>query len=406
VNSNNMKRKLRIGIVAGEVSGDTLGAGLIKALQQYCPDAQFEGIGGPKMIACGFRTLVPMERLSVMGFIEPLGRLPELLRIKKHLQNHFIESPPDVFIGIDSPGFNLRVERVLHDHGIRTVHYVSPSVWAWGEKRIHDIAQAVDLVLALFPFETEIYERHNIGVRFIGHPLADQIDPEADDANDKLTARLELGLPVDAQVLAMLPGSRRDEINRLGRLFIRTARQSLLKFPELHFVIPCANAERHLQLNQMLRQENIVDGLDKHFHIIDGHSHRAMKAADLVVLASGTATLEAMLLKRPMVVCYRLAPLTWMLAKRLVKVKHVGLPNLLADESLVPELLQNRATVPELTAAIERLLCDTEQRQYLLSRFADIHVQIRRDASIQAAAAVLELIAGEGTDHAAATLPS
>jgi len=207
-------------------------------------------------------------------------------------------------------------------------------------------------------------------------------------------------------VLAMLPGSRRDEINRLGRLFIRTARQSLLKFPELHFVIPCANAERHLQLNQMLRQENIVDGLDKHFHIIDGHSHRAMKAADLVVLASGTATLEAMLLKRPMVVCYRLAPLTWMLAKRLVKVKHVGLPNLLADESLVPELLQNRATVPELTAAIERLLCDTEQRQYLLSRFADIHLQIRRDASIQAAAAVLELIAGEGIDHAAATLPS
>jgi len=401
-----MKKKIRIGIVAGEVSGDTLGADLIRALQQFCPDAQFEGIGGPKMIACGFRTLVPMERLSVMGFIEPLGRLPELLRIKKDLQNHFIESPPDVFIGIDSPGFNLRIERVLHDHGIRTVHYVSPSVWAWGEKRIHDIALAVDLMLALFPFETAIYERHNIGVRFIGHPLADQIDLETDDAEDKLTARIELGLPVNAQVLALLPGSRKDEISRLGRLFISTARQCLLKAPELHFVIPCANDERRMQLNKLLEQEGITDSFNRHFHIIDGRSHSAMKAADLVVLASGTATLEAMLLKRPMIICYRLAPLTWMLARRLVKVKHVGLPNLLAGESLVPELLQDKATVAELSAAIEKLLSDTEQRQYLLSRFADIHRQIRRDASAQAATAVLDLIAGEGAQDAAATLSS
>ncbi len=401
-----MKKILRIGIAAGEVSGDTLGAGLIKALQQYCPDAQFEGIGGPKMIACGFRTLVPMERLSVMGFIEPLGRLSELLRIKRDLQNHFIKSPPDVFIGIDSPGFNLRVERVLHDRGIRTVHYVSPSVWAWGEKRIHDIALAVDLVLALFPFETAVYEQHNIGVRFIGHPLADQIDPEADDADAKMKARAELGLPTDAKVLALLPGSRKDEISRLGGLFLNAARQCLLKSPELHFVLPCANAERRLQLNEMLNQQGISDGFDKHFHIIDGHSHSAMKAADLVVLASGTATLEAMLLKRPMIICYRLAPLTWMLARRLVKVKYVGLPNLLAGESLVPELLQSKATVPELTATIERLLFDTEQRRYLLSRFADIHQQIRRDASVQAATAVLKLITGEGTANAAATLPS
>jgi lipid-A-disaccharide synthase len=401
-----MKKILRIGIAAGEVSGDILGAGLIKALQQYCPDAQFEGIGGPKMIACGFRTLVPMERLSVMGFIEPLGRLPELLRIKRDLQNHFIESPPDVFIGIDSPGFNLRVERVLHDHGIRTVHYVSPSVWAWGEKRIYDIAQAVDLVLTLFPFETAVYEQNHIGVRFIGHPLADQIDPQADDRSEKLQARAELGISPDATVLALLPGSRKDEISRLGKLFLRTARQCLLKNPELHFVLPCANAERRLQLNEILAEENIFDGFNKHFHLVDGNSHGAMRAADLVVLASGTATLEAMLLKRPMIICYRLAPLTWMLAKRLVKVKYVGLPNLLAREPLVPELLQNKATVSELTAAIERLLLDTAQQQYVLRRFTEIHQQIRCDASAQAAIAVLKLITGESASDATATVPS
>jgi lipid-A-disaccharide synthase len=389
-----MTKTLRIGMVAGEVSGDILGAGLIKAIQQRHPDAQFEGIGGPQMIACGFRSQIAMERLSVMGFIEPLGRLPELLRIKRNLEQHFIQNPPDVFVGIDSPGFNLRVERVLHDHGIRTVHYVSPSVWAWGEKRIHDIARAVDRVLALFPFETDIYERHGIGVSFIGHPLADQIDPEADDRQTRSEACDRLGLPADATVMALMPGSRRDEVARLGHIFVQTAIASLHRHPTLHFAIPCANAQRLQQMQSMLQ----AAGVDpERFHLLDGQSHDAMKAADLVLLASGTATLEAMLLKRPMIVCYRLAPLTWLLASRLVKVPYVSLPNLLAGEALVPELLQHQVTVPALTACIDRLLADPEHRHRLVERFHHIHLQIRCGASGQAAAAVLAEAHGSGT---------
>ena len=386
-----MKRILRIGMVAGEVSGDTLGAGLIQALQQRYPDAQFEGIGGPKMIACGFRSLADMERLSVMGFIEPLARLPELLRIKKNLEEHFIQSPPDVFVGIDSPGFNLRVERVLHDHGIRTMHYVSPSVWAWGAKRIHDIARAVDMVLALFPFETTIYEQHRIGVRFVGHPLADQFDPDADDAAGKAAARAALGLEPGTPVLALMPGSRRDEIGRLGRIFVQTALQCQALNPMLRCVLPCANAQRRQQLEEILQQENA----GSNFQIFEGNAHTAMKAADLVLLASGTATLEAMLLKRPMIVCYRLAPLTWMLASRMLKVPYVSLPNLLAGEALVPEYLQHAVTVPALTANVQQLLADAQERARLAERFTGIHRQLRRDASVQAADAVIAMAARE-----------
>lgn len=339
------------------------------------------------MLAEGFHSFFPMERLSVMGFIEPLGRLPELLRIKKTLETHFIASPPDVFVGIDSPGFNLRIEKVLHDHGIKTVHYVSPSVWAWGQKRIHKIAQAVDLVLALFPFETTIYDQHNVPVKFIGHPLADTIDIAADDLQHQARARDLLGLSTQERIVALMPGSRRDEIARLGPIFIATAKRCLETSPQLQFVIPCANQERKVQVEHLLAEQSA----GAQFHVLDGQSHQAMLAADLVLLASGTATLEAMLLKRPMVVCYRLSPLTFALASRLLKVPYVSLPNLLASERLVPEFLQNEVTVENLSAELSALIGDDARRALLAQRFTQIHQEIRRDASRQAATAVLRV---------------
>ncbi len=388
---------MRIAMIAGETSGDILGAGLMQAILRICPDARFEGIGGPRMLALGFHSFVPMERLSVMGFIEPLGRLPELLRIKKNLETHFIASPPDVFVGIDSPGFNLRIEKVLHDSGIRTVHYVSPSVWAWGQKRIHKIAQAVDLVLALFPFETAIYDRHNVPVRFIGHPLADTIEIRTDDDARQQQMRVELGLSGAGNVIALMPGSRRDEIRRLGSVFFATAQRCLERDPKLRFVIPCANAERRAQVEQMLGEDEIARQVRQSFLVLDGHSHEAMLAADVVLLASGTATLEAMLLKRPMVVCYKLAPLTYALASRMLKVPYVALPNLLAGERLVPEFLQDQVTVENLQRELFALLGDAERRQLLAQRFGAIHLDIRRDASAEAARAVLE-VAGHVPD--------
>lgn len=375
-------------MIAGETSGDMLGVALMQAIRRRCPQAQFEGIGGPRMLAEGFHSFFPMERLSVMGFIEPLGRLPELLRIKKSLVRHFQESPPDVFIGIDSPGFNLRIEQDLHDLGIRTVHYVSPSVWAWGQKRIHKIARAVDLVLALFPFETAIYEQHRVPVRFVGHPLADTIDLEAGDALSRQRARDALGLQAEGRVIALLPGSRRDEISRLGAVFIATAQRCLAQDQTLRFVIPCANAERRAQVLALLQAQGAGD----QFMVFEGNSQQAMQAADLVLLASGTATLEAMLLRRPMVVCYRLAPLTWMLASRMLKVPYISLPNLLAGERLVPELLQDDVTPEKIAAALQDWLEHPERQSELVQRFADIHGSIRRDASTQAAEAILDLL--------------
>ncbi len=375
-------------MIAGETSGDMLGVALMQAIRRRCPQARFEGIGGPRMLAEGFHSFFPMERLSVMGFIEPLGRLPELLHIKKSLVRHFQQSPPDVFIGIDSPGFNLRIEQELHDLGIRTVHYVSPSVWAWGQKRIHKIARAVDLVLALFPFETAIYEQHQVPVRFVGHPLADTIALDAGDALHRQRAREALGLNADGRVIALLPGSRRDEINRLGAIFIATALRCLGQNPTLRFVIPCANAERRAQVLALLQAQGAGD----QFMVFEGNSHQAMQAADLVLLASGTATLEAMLLRRPMVVCYRLASLTWMLASRMLKVPYVSLPNLLAAQRLVPEFLQDEVTPERLAGALQDWLDQPGRQAELLERFAQIHHTIRRDASSQAADAIVSLV--------------
>lgn len=378
---------MRVGMIAGEASGDSLGEGLIRAIRRLCPDATFEGIGGPKMIAQGFTSFTPMERLSVMGFVEPLARLPELLRIKKNLESRFIASPPDVFVGIDSPGFNLRVEQVLHDAQIPTVHYVSPSVWAYGQKRIHKIAKATDLVLALFPFETPFYDRYQVPVRFVGHPLADTIPIEGGGIVEQRIAREKLGVEQSGVYVALMPGSRRNEIARLGPVFIQAAMRVRERNPDLQFLLPCANQERERQVLQLLQAAGAQEG----FHVFNGLSHQVMRAADVVLLASGTATLEAMLLKRPMLVAYSLSPLTYALASRMLKVPYVSLPNLLAGERLVAEFLQYDVTVDKLCAELERLLDDSEAQEALLCRYREIHEQIRCDADMQAAKAVLEI---------------
>lgn len=386
-----MKRPLRIAIVAGEKSGDNLAAGLIAALQQHHGDVVFEGIGGPAMLALGFESFFNMERLSVMGIVEPLGRLPELLRMKKTVEQRFINNPPDVFIGIDSPAFNLPIETKLRKHGIKTVHYVSPSVWAYGEKRIHKIKRAVDLMLTLFPFETKIYDQYQIPVKFVGHPLGDSIElEEADPLREKAraAARNRLGLAPSDKVLALLPGSRASEVQRLGSVFIEAAQLSQKKYPGLKIVIPCASEQRKLQIEAMLDPK-----LQEDFILLDSDAQTAMSAANLVLLASGTATLEALLLRRPMVICYKVAALTYFYAGLVLKVPYIGLPNLLAGKALVPEYLQDAVTVETLMTEISRCLNDEINMQPLIHEYDKIHRRIRCNASAEAATAVLSLCA-------------
>ncbi|MEX1196995.1 MAG: lipid-A-disaccharide synthase [Pseudohongiellaceae bacterium] len=386
---------LRIGLVAGESSGDMLGQGLIRALRERCPDVEFSGIGGPRMQEEGFRSLEDMERLSVMGFVEPLGRLPELLGIMSRVQQHFETWRADVVIGIDSPGFNLRLERRLHEAGLRTVHYVSPSVWAWGRKRVQRMAGNVDLVLALLPFETAIYQEQGIAAEFVGHPLADRIDPGT--GYDRLVRdrhRETFGIAGEAPVIALMPGSRHNEVARLGQLFLRAFQSCLDVRPDLRAVIPCATPARRTQVAAMV--EALPASCRERCVLLDGQSHEAMLSADVVVLASGTATLEGMLLRRPMVVAYRLAPLTWMLASRLLRVPYVSLPNLLAGDELIPELLQSAVTPDALRGAILRWLGDRDAVERLCRRFDGLHEVLRRDASDRAAGAVLRLTGAAG----------
>lgn len=380
------QRPLRFGIVAGEASGDLLGAGLIRAIRQRHPRAVFEGIAGEQMIAAGASSLFPMERLAVMGIVEVLGRYRELLGIRRQLARHFQQQPPDVFIGIDAPDFNLGLERQLRDAGIKTAHYVSPSVWAWRQRRVKKIARAADLMLTLFPFEADFYRQHQVAVRFVGHPLADMIPLQVDQA----AARQQLSLPVAGEVLALLPGSRTNELHYLAEPFIETARWLLARRPGVRIVVPLANRVRRRQFEQTLaRLEN-----PPAMTLLDGQSREVMAAADVVLLASGTAALEAMLLKRPMVVAYKLAPLSYWLAKHLLKVDSVSLPNLLAGESLVPELIQHAATPQRLGQAVLDFFAQPQLAERMQQRFTDIHHSLRQDASAQAAAAVLALAAG------------
>jgi len=369
---------LRIALVAGEASGDILGSGLMRAIKTRHPDAQFIGVGGPLMEAEGMVSYFPMERLSVMGLVEVLGRLRELLAKRKVLIQTLINEKPDVLIGIDAPDFTLNIELQLRRAGIKTVHYVSPSVWAWRQKRVLKIREGCDLMLTLLPFEARFYEEKGVPVKFVGHPLADTIPLEADRA----AARAELGLG-DGPVVALMPGSRGGEVGRLGSLFLDAAQLLLAQRPGLRFVLPCASPQRRAQIEQLLQ------GRELPLTLLDGGSHLALAACDAVLIASGTATLEALLYKRPMVVAYRMAPITFWILKRLVKSPYVSLPNLLAQRLLVPELLQDAATAETLAQTLLPLL---EGGQEQTSGFDEIHRTLRRDASNQAAEAVLSLI--------------
>ena len=369
---------LRIALVAGEASGDILGAGLMRALKAQHPAVEFIGVGGPLMQAEGLTSYFPMERLSVMGLVEVLGRLRELLARRKLLIKTLIEEKPDVFIGIDAPDFTLNIELKLRQAGIKTVHYVSPSVWAWRQKRVLKIREGCDLMLTLLPFEARFYEEKGVPVRFVGHTLADAIPLQADRA----AARAELGLP-DGPLVALMPGSRGGEVGRLGALFFDAAERLQAQKPGIRFVLPCASPQRRAQI------ETLLEGRNLPLTLLDGQSHLALAACDAVLIASGTATLEALLYKRPMVVAYRLAPLTFWILKRMVKSPYISLPNLLAQRLLVPELLQDDAT-PEALAQTLLPLIDGGEEQ--TRGFDDIHRTLRRDASNQAADAVLTLI--------------
>ncbi|TFY94019.1 lipid-A-disaccharide synthase [Pseudomonas nabeulensis] len=369
---------LRIALVAGEASGDILGAGLMRALKAQHPAVEFMGVGGPLMQAEGLTSYFPMERLSVMGLVEVLGRLRELLARRKLLIQTLIEEKPDVFIGIDAPDFTLNIELKLRQAGIKTVHYVSPSVWAWRQKRVLKIREGCDLMLTLLPFEARFYEEKGVPVRFVGHTLADAIPLQADRA----AARAELDLP-DGPLVALMPGSRGGEVGRLGALFFDAAERLMALKPGVRFVLPCSSPQRRAQI------ETLLEGRRLPLTLLDGQSHLALAACDAVLIASGTATLEALLYKRPMVVAYRLAPLTFWILKRMVKSPYISLPNLLAQRLLVPELLQDDAT-PEALAQTVLPLIDGGEEQ--TRGFDAIHRTLRRDASNQAADAVLTLI--------------
>jgi len=376
---------LRIGIVAGEASGDILGAGLMSALRKRHPGITFEGIPGELMQQQGCTELYPMERLSVMGLVEVLGRLPELLSARRRLIRHFLDNPPDLFVGIDAPDFTFAMERALKQAGIPTVHYVSPSVWAWKRKRIFKIKQSTDLLLTLFPFEAEVYRPTEQNLRFVGHPLADQIPAELDLAAAR--ERYHRNRADQGPLVAVLPGSRGSELKYLARPFLETAAWLARQRPELEFIIPAANRKRYAQL------ENLLQGYpDLKVTLVLQGSREVMALADAILIASGTATLEACLLQKPMVVAYRMAGLTYGIYSRMIKSRWISLPNVLAQEEMVPEVLQDDVRPEVLGPLVLKALEDDAYRQRVRQVFADIGEALRCNASERAADAVLELL--------------
>ena len=375
---------MRIAIVVGETSGDMLGIGLMKALKKHYPDATFEGIGGPLMEAEGFKSFVPMERLAVMGLVEILGRLFELLKVRKKLVQNWQKNPPDVFIGIDAPEFNTQLEYKLKQSGIKTVHYVSPSVWAWRPKRIHKIKKSVDLMLTLFPFEAKFYQQHDVPVTFVGHNLADSIpfDNHADDAREVFH------FEKDEKVVCLMPGSRGSEVEKLCPVFIQTAELVFKHNPNVRFLLPAANKVRLQQIEQLI--ENLKPTAK--IEVVEGNSKTCMQASDVILLASGTATLEGMLLKKPMIVSYIVSPITAMIMRRLLKQEFISLPNLLAGREVVPEILQEQATPQNLANAVNERIEDENLIHQLQETFLFIHKQLKRGANEQAALAVVNLL--------------
>ena len=359
---------IRIGIVAGEASGDMLGAALIAAVKERVPDTEFMGIAGPRMVEQGCRSLFPSEKLAVMGLIG-VGQLRELYRIRRQLIAGFLADPPDVFVGVDAPDFNLGLEEALKRAGIPTVHYVSPSVWAWRRYRLKKIARSTDLMLTLFPFEAAFYEEHHVPVRYVGHSLADAIPLEVDRAG----ARRQLGLPEEGEVVALLPGSRMTEVRLLGEVFIAAAKILHARRPQLRFVAPLTTAATRALFKEQLQ------GSDLPVTLVDGQSQQALAAADAAMVTSGTATLEAMLMKCPMAVAYRLKPATYWLAKRMVKVPFCALPNLLAQRALVPEFIQEDVTPEALARAVQNHLDDKQGTVRLVAAFREIHQRLRQE---------------------------
>ena len=376
---------LRIGVVAGEASGDLLGARLMLSLQRHLPHARFEGVCGPEMKALGCHSLFPMERLSVMGLTEVLARYLDLRRARAQVLRHFRDQPPHLFIGIDSPGFNLGIEYALHRRAIPTVHYISPQVWAWRTWRVRKIRAAVDLMLTLFPFEQQFYRAHNVPATFVGHPLADEISGDYDPKE----YRARLKLPIDQRTIALLPGSRVTELNAHADLFVKTALWIHQRNPQLQFVVPFVNRATRLIFEDAIKRHAAWDLPITRIH---GHSRDAMAASDVVLLASGTATLEALLLRRLMVVTYRVSPLTYWLIKKFSHVKLYAMPNHLAGSEIVPERLQADAQPEKLGLALERFLNYPGQGVSVMRAYEKIHAELRGRGSEQAALAITELL--------------
>ena len=385
-----MSAPLRVGLVAGEASGDTLGADLIHALRRLAPGAEFFGVAGPKMQSAGCEVWEPAESLAVMGLFEIVRHLPRLLRLRARVRTLFLAARPDVFVGIDAPEFNLRLARDLRAAGIPTVQYVSPQVWAWRQSRARSIHESVDAVLCLLPFEKRFYDAHGMYAVFVGHPLADAIPMTP----DRPGARRALDIDANARVVALLPGSRRGEVARLAEEFAATARWLAAQRPELKFIAPMANAlVREIFSQALARHAPAVD-----VRLIKGQAQTALIAADVAMVASGTASLEAALCKRPMVVVYRLGALTaWVLRRlNLVKSKFFAQPNLLADRRVVGEYFQEEIIPESIGAELLMWLDDAERRTALEVQFARIHADLRRDAGVRAAQAILELVESRG----------
>jgi lipid-A-disaccharide synthase len=376
---------LRVGMVAGEASGDQIGAHLMAALKARRAPILFAGIGGPKMAAQGFQSQHPMEKLSVRGYAEALVHYREIMSIRRRLGSAMIAERPDLFIGVDSSDFNLGLERRLRDAGIPTVHYVSPSVWAWRRWRIKRVARAVSRILVMFPFERPLYEKAGVPVTYVGHPLADVIPLTP----AKAEARAQLRLPARKLIVALLPGSRRSEMHYMGAAFLLAAHRFRQEVHDVHFVCPTVTRDTRDMFERAVHEHQRTD---LPLTLLFGHSHEALAAADLALVASGTATLEAALFKTPMVIAYRQSPLTWALMRSMLYLPYVGMPNVLAGEKLVPELLQGEATPAALAAALLALLRDTAAQRRQVERFIEFHHLLRQNTAEKAADAVLEVL--------------
>lgn len=377
-----MRSEVRIALVAGEASGDMLASHLMAALKARLPGATFVGIGGPRMEAEGLQAWWPMDALSVMGFVDALKHYREISGIRRQLKQRLLADKPDIFIGVDAPDFNLGLERRLKSAGIPTIHYVSPSIWAWRGGRINKIGRSVSRLLALFPMEPPLYEQRGIPVTYVGHPLADEIPLETPSAG----IREKLSLPLDVPIFALLPGSRPAEVAMLGETYVRTARLIRERLPTAQFIVPLATRETRLQFEQILYAEQ---ARDLPCRLLFGHAQDALGAADVALVASGTATLEAALVKRPMVITYKIAPLSYWLMKRMAYLPYVGLPNVLAGRFVVPEILQKAATPEALANALIAQYEDKDNARVVVETFTEIHHRLRQNSALKAADAVI-----------------